>query len=155
MMMSITARVLAFSMLTALGLAACAPRTAPRSASPPAAPAARPDLVPMNRATTEAPGPFCNIDRRVAVPKLIVSVRNQGAVEAPPSTTTVGFSTGGDILQLPTPRVPAGGAVDLAPVTLPIACFNPHCEFKITVDAANTVNEGNAGNNVARGRCNG
>jgi hypothetical protein len=91
----------------------------------------------------------------VALPKLIVSVRNQGAVDAPPSTTTVAFSTGGDILQLPTPRVPAGGAVDLAPVTLPMACFNPHCEFKITADAANTVNEDNAGNNVAQGRCNG
>jgi hypothetical protein len=30
-----------------------------------------------------------------------------------------------------------------------------NCEFKITVDAGTAVNEDNAGNNVAQGRCSG
>jgi hypothetical protein len=146
--MRIVGQLLA-SLVMVLALAACA-----RTASPPVRQPARADLVPMNRVTGQAPGPFCNVDRRTAVPKLIVSVRNQGHADAPPSTTTVSFSPGG-VFQLPTPAVPAGGAVDLPPLNVPMACFNPNCEFKITVDSANTVNESNAGNNSAQGKCNG
>jgi subtilase family serine protease len=45
-----------------------------------------------------------------------------------------------------------GASVDLF-FPIPPACFNPNCEFRITVDANNQVNESNEGNNVAKGTC--
>ncbi len=33
------------------------------------------------------------------------------------------------------------------------ACFNPDCDFRITVDSAGQVSESNEANNVVNGRC--
>jgi hypothetical protein len=54
---------------------------------------------------------------------------------------------------LPTPAIPAGGSVDLSPLSIPGACFNPDCDFKITVDSNGQVNESNEGNNTVSGNC--
>lgn len=37
--------------------------------------------------------------------------------------------------------------------TSPNNCFNPDCEFQITVDSTLVVPESNEGNNVAKGVC--
>jgi subtilase family serine protease len=36
---------------------------------------------------------------------------------------------------------------------IPPHCFDPDCDFRITVDVANAVAETNEGNNVATGVC--
>ena len=110
-----------------------------------------PDLVPVPH-----PNPgigFCN--RVIEGPnqgKLVVTVKNQGTVDAPASVTTVEFIPGGAV-QIATPPIAAGASVDLPPLTFPIGCFNPDCNFRITVDSGSQVNESNEGNNSASGTC--
>jgi subtilase family serine protease len=36
---------------------------------------------------------------------------------------------------------------------IPPGCFDPNCEFRITVDLNNEVNESDEGNNIAKGTC--
>ncbi len=102
----------------------------------------RPDLVPR-------PGPngFCRREDGV----LIVTVCNQGSAPAGPSTTTVDFP-GHDSVSVPTPAIPAGGCVDIK-ADIPVGCFDPDCEFRITVDSAGVVTESDETNNTATGRC--
>lgn len=83
---------------------------------------------------------------------LHVTVRNQGNGDAPATTTTVDFLTFGSV-PVPTPPIPAGGIVTLPPVTIPIGCFNPDCEYRIVVDSTALVAESNEGNNTAMGEC--
>ena len=83
---------------------------------------------------------------------VVVSVRNQGNAEAPASTTTITFSPGGPV-SVQTPAIPAGDSVDLSPVDIPAGCFDPDCDFTITVDSNNQVSESNEDNNTAEGRC--
>jgi hypothetical protein len=92
---------------------------------------------------------FCRTD---ANGKLVIRVKNGGPVDAPASTTRVEFSPGGVVL-LMTPPIPAGGTVDIGPIGFPAVCFDPDCEFTITVDVNNNVNESNEVNNTAAGRC--
>ena len=117
-------------------------------------PVARPDLVVLKRVGLRTPGELCNLDPAAAAPRLIVSVRNQGPASAGPSITRVEFNPGGSF-DLATPPVPPGGAVDLPPLRVPASCFNPNCQFQITVDSASNVYESNAANNSASGRCTG
>jgi hypothetical protein len=105
------------------------------------------DLVPV---PDPQPGVgFCKRDNQG---RLVVTVKNQGTVDAPASTTTVDFVPGGSF-PLSTPAIPAGGSVDLTPLSIPAACFNPDCDFRITVDSNNQINESNEGNNNASGTC--
>jgi hypothetical protein len=103
-----------------------------------------PDLVPVPDET----GSFCRRDQRG---NLVVTVRNQGTAQAGPSVTAVDFGPHGTV-QVPTPPLGAGASVNLI-AAIPPPCFDPYCEFRITVDANNTVVEADEGNNVAVGVC--
>jgi subtilase family serine protease len=92
-------------------------------------------------------GGFC---RLTPDSKLIVTVKNQGAGPAGPSTTQVTFNSGS--VSLPTPALAPGASIDLF-FQVPAGCFRPDCGFRITVDAASVVIETNEANNVASGSC--
>ena len=121
-------------------------RVAPRRRS-----AGLPDLVPV-----PDPRPGIGFCKLVAEGpdkgKLVVTVKNQGNADAPASTTRVIFVPGGTF-DLPTPPIPAGGSVDLPPISIPGVCFNPDCNFRIIVDANNQVVESNKANNTGSGNC--
>ena len=53
---------------------------------------------------------------------------------------------------MPTPPLGSGASVDLN-FPIPRGCFDPDCEFRITVDANNQVIESDKGNNFASGTC--
>ena len=106
-----------------------------------------PDLVPV---PNPEPGiGFCELNDQN---RLVVTVKNQGDADAAASTTMVEFFPGGS-LSLLTPPIPAGGSVNLPPLDIPAACYNPDCNFRITVDANNEIIESDKDNNVASGIC--
>jgi hypothetical protein len=106
------------------------------------------DLLPIQKAAA-----FCNTDK--ARKKLIVTVKNQGTVDSPPTSTRVEFSRkqmfAGATVVNPTPSVTAGQSVDVE-FDIPSGCFEPDCGFKITVNS-NNANETNTENNSATGNC--
>jgi hypothetical protein len=102
-----------------------------------------PDLIPV----PDDQGNFCR--RREG--GLIVTVRNQGSAPAGPSVTRVDFGAHGTV-DMPTPGLGPGASVDLT-FSIPFGCFDPDCEFRITVDANNSVAESDEGNNTASGVC--
>ena len=108
----------------------------------------KPDLLPIGRPDLSGPISFCKTDDNH---RLMVTVKNQGNADAAASTTTVEFNPGGSV-SIATPAIPAGGTVDLS-FTIPSGCFNPDCDFTITVDSKNDINESNEGNNSAKGIC--
>jgi len=114
-------------------------------------PVGLPDLVPV---PDPRPGfGFCKlVEEGPDKGKLVVTVKNQGNADAPASTTRVIFAPGGSF-DLPTPPIPAGGSVDLPPISMPGVCFDPDCDFRIIVDANNQVVESNKANNMASGTC--
>lgn len=120
-------------------------RVQPRSTFWVPPPTGKPDLVPV----ADPKKGFCNRDRQG---NLIVTVKNQGSADAGPSTTRVEFSPGGPV-DIATPPIAAGQSVDLPPVGMPAACFNPDCNFRIVVDLNNDVDESDEMNNVASGTC--
>ena len=65
--------------------------------------------------------------------------------------TEVDFFAFGKV-SMPTPPLGVGALTDLI-FPIPPGCFNPNCEFRITVDANNQVSESNEGNNIAKGIC--
>jgi hypothetical protein len=100
-----------------------------------------PDLIPL-----AGEQGFCQDDRVISF-----IVRNQGAGAAGPSTTTVDFGPYGAV-SVPTPAIAPAQDVSLqAPI--PPGCFDPDCEFTITVDAGNALAESDEGNNVIQGVC--
>lgn len=78
-------------------------------------------------------------------------VRNQGVGAAGPSTTTVDFGPYGTI-SLPTLALAPTQDVPLQ-AAIPPGCFDPDCEFTITVDAGNVIAESDEGNNIIQGVC--
>jgi hypothetical protein len=112
------------------------------------------DLVAVNPHPDLGATGFCNLvaegpDRD----KLIVTVKNQGTVDASPSSTTiVEFLPSGSVSRL-TPVLRAGESVELAPIALPASCSDPDCGFTITVDAKNQLSEDDEGNNLVNGLC--
>ena len=112
-----------------------------------------PDLIPLTPLRLSGPDGFCALSGDRESPQLSVSVQNIGDGESPTSITTIEFFPGGSV-QLQTPAIPAGESAYLDPVAIPLVCFDPDCEFRITVDWRNEVNEsGGEGNNEADGRC--
>jgi len=111
----------------------------------------QPDLIPVRDG---ADVNFCDVDDQN---RLIVHVKNQGAAEAPPSTTRVEFKWGGtesQTVDLPTPLIAAGATQDIPTETeFPMGCFDPDCGFTITVDVNNDVAESGEANNTADGLC--
>ncbi len=102
-----------------------------------------PDLVPV----PDQFGSFC----RMRDGKLLVTVKNQGAGPAGPSTTEVEFFGHGTVSK-PTMALAPNAATDLL-FDIPPGCFSADCAFRITVDAQNAVTESNEGNNTANGIC--
>lgn len=124
----------------------CMPVTKARAGAAPA----KPDLVPVPAPNIPGPNGFCKKTKDGK--QLIVTVRNQGTAAAPASITIVGFSPGGSAPPSPTLALPAGASTDLV-FDIPASCSNPDCNFKITVDSTNTVDESNEANNTAEGLC--
>jgi len=86
---------------------------------------------------------------------LVVTVKNQGNLNAPASITRVSFSTsrGPITVDLTTPALGVGAAVDLGPIDIPGACFDPNCDFTVTVDINKNVSESSEVNNSTAGIC--
>lgn len=101
------------------------------------------DLVPIPTAT----GGFCRSDQR----GLIVIVCNQGTGPAGPSTTTVDFGQFGRV-DVPTPALEPL-ACTVVTAAIPEGCFDPDCNFSITVDSAGVVTESDKDNNTVTGVC--
>jgi hypothetical protein len=102
-----------------------------------------PDLIPV----PDPSGSFCKRQDLT----LTVTVKNQGTSGAGPSVTEVDFFAYGKV-SMPTPPLAPGASVDLL-LPIPPRSFDPDCEFQITVDANNQVNESDEGNNIGRGTC--
>jgi hypothetical protein len=105
----------------------------------------KPDLIPV-------PDPTLGFCRRQDL-KLTVTVKNQGSAHAGSSVTRVDFGAMGIATQ-PTPDLDPGESTDLT-FDIPPGCFDPDCEFRITVDSSGQVNESNEANNTASGICRG
>jgi hypothetical protein len=99
----------------------------------------KPDLIPI---------PTCQRDSQG---RLIVKVKNQGTVSASTSVTRVDFSPGG-VFNLNFPSI-AAGATEEVPLSIPGTCWNPDCDYEITVDLNNQIDEANESNNTASGAC--
>jgi len=123
--------------LTVMALAGCIP------------PTLLPDLVPAN-----PPGMFgyCNVDDSN---NLIVYVKNQGEADAPASLVKVQFylSSGLQEFSAPVGSLLAGETKSVSFV-IPLGCFNPDCNFIITVDSGEDITESSELNNtVVNGIC--
>jgi hypothetical protein len=117
--------------------------------------AATPDLVAEPLPQVSGRERFCRLGPKG---ELIVQVRNQGYTRANPTTTSVVFFPGGDVSRA-TPSVPAG-ASESEHFNIPSRCFNPRCDFMITVDASLDVWESlgdevdeRETNNIQLGQC--
>jgi len=111
-----------------------------------------PDLIPVASALT---GSFCMRDAAAA--NLLVTVENQGAANAAPTQVTVEFqtATGPVIHTASVPALAAGVSTSVA-VPFPVGpnwCYEPDCQFRITVDSAGTELESDETNNVASDYC--
>jgi hypothetical protein len=109
----------------------------------------KPDLIPSNPKPDLGNAGFCHKDDQG---RLLIMVKNQGDTDAPASTTTVDFFSFGSF-DLPTPPIPAGGSVTLPALNIPAGCYDPDCNFKITVDSKNQVKESNESNNQVASNC--
>jgi hypothetical protein len=109
-----------------------------------------PDLVPV---PVEESGGFCRLNN---AGQLVVKVENRGNVDAPECVTEVRFKGIEEPSILPTPAIPAGEARELE-LEIPQDCFkvdtNAVCEFTITVDVNNQVDELDKANNIVSGGC--
>lgn len=111
--------------------------------------ATAPDLVPESRIDGTGAETFC---RRDGAGNLVVRVRNESNADVLVQTTTVvEFSPGGP--RTGTTAAMPGGS--FAEVTFPIPpeCFNADCDFTITVDSDEAVDEADEDNNMADGIC--
>lgn len=108
-----------------------------------------PDLIPVPRGESGGPIDFCETDEETG--DLVVTVRNQGTGVAGPSTTEVDFGRYGTVLK-PTKKLDPGESVPLE-IPIPRGCYDPDCDFRITVDVDDVVTESDEGNNVASGTC--
>jgi CARDB len=100
-----------------------------------------PDLIPVSGEQG-----FCEDNRMISF-----IVRNQGTGAAGASTSTVDFGPYGTA-SLPTQALGPGQEI-LLQAAIPPGCFDPDCEFTITVDAGNVVAESDEGNNIVQGVC--
>ncbi|MEJ2303804.1 MAG: CARDB domain-containing protein [Anaerolineales bacterium] len=106
-----------------------------------------PDLIPV---PDPEPGVgFCRLDEEG---NLVVHVKNQGSAAAGASTTRVEFSPGG-VFDLYTAPIPPGVTIKLPAIPIPGECYNPDCDFRITVDVKGELVESNEANNTGSGRC--
>jgi hypothetical protein len=103
-----------------------------------------PDLVPVPDPQT---GSFCKLGEGY----LVVTVKNQGAATAGPSKAEVDFPGFGADTRMTNSLAP-GASEDLY-FPIPFGCYNPDCDFRITVDIGDDVLEADETNNVATDFC--
>ena len=141
-MRSQTLLLLFFGALAILVISGCAPK-------PDLAAVRLPDL------GTDPIG-YCNLD---SGGRLIGTVTNQGAVDAPASLARVTFTalnTADIVIERATPALAVGSSGELDPIDpadFAASCYNPDCHFTITLDYTNVVQEANEQNNTAEGYC--
>ncbi len=115
-----------------------------------------PDLVPVSIDDSLGRVGFC---QRGSVVPFTVTVKNQGGQDAQESVVRVEFFPGGSRTKQvfgpgPNGSLPPGVAWDIQFLDPPLGtCFNPDCDFRITVDSTSQIAESNEANNVADGRC--
>lgn len=106
------------------------------------------DLVPERRSGAEGPQGFCQRDDD----NLTVRVRNQANPDVLQQTAVrVDFGSFGR-QNATAPAIPGGSFADVA-VPIPAGCFNPDCDFTITVDFNDDVDEADETNNEEEGIC--
>jgi len=123
--------------LTVMALVGCIP------------PTLLPDLVPAN--PTGMFG-YCNVDDSN---NLIVYVKNQGDADAPASLVKVQFYLTSGLQEFSTPidPIPVGETKSVS-FAIPSGCFNPDCNFIITVDSGEEISESSELNNtIVNGTC--
>jgi hypothetical protein len=55
-------------------------------------------------------------------------------------------------VDVPTPALNPGDCADVE-AEIPLGCFDPDCDFRITVDSKGVVKESDETNNTVGGRC--
>ena len=113
------------------------------------------NLLPMRAPGWEGsldPIAYCNLSANNA--GLVVIIKNIGREDAPATTTRVTFTslpTGDLDVDLATPAIAARQQAELAPILFdgfPSNCFQPDCDFTITADVDNVVEETSEVNTV-------
>ena len=109
-----------------------------------------PDLIAVPDGSFGGADAYCEMS---GVPQLRIVIQNQGQGNAPASVTRVSFVPGGT-QDVPTAPLSSGERRVLAPILIPRACFDPDCDFTITVDSRTQLDEATGeANNVTDGRC--
>ena len=103
------------------------------------------DLVAVNNPSDWAS--FCDFDNE----NLRVHIKNQGTADAGPSTVEVDFGQHGKVSQ-PVPSLTVGATTTIL-IPMSHVCYDPDCEFVITVDSSNDIDESNELNNSQTGSC--
>ncbi|MHC4120748.1 MAG: CARDB domain-containing protein [Planctomycetota bacterium] len=112
------------------------------------------DLVPERVPGTVGPNGFCRREGE----DLVVRVTNIGNKDSGTTTTRVGFTGASGVsgvsaqTKVTNPVPKNGGSVDVR-FKIPAECFNPDCDFVITVDVNDDENEQKENNNIAKGTC--
>ena len=112
-------------------------------------PVPSPDLVPANPPGMSG---YCNVDDSN---NLIIYVKNQGDADAPASLVKVQFYLASGLQEFSSAivAIPAGETKSVS-FAIPSGCFNPDCNFIITVDSGEGISESNELNNtVDNGTC--
>lgn len=114
-----------------------------------------PDLVPVKALGDTSDPMFCERDE---AGHILIYVKNQGNADAISSAVEVEFFLGQGVSvniggQQETGVLLQGGTSQPISVTIPDGCWNADCDFKITVDILNKVEETNEQNNSVEGRC--
>lgn len=107
----------------------------------------KPDLVPFKPLSFPGGLGYCSLDDSG---NLKVYVENQGNADA--SGTTVGvkfYVDNAEIWKFATVGPISAGDTEVVLIPIPNGCFNPDCDFTITVDYTNTVIESNELNNTS------
>ncbi len=123
--------------LTVMALVGCYP------------PVPSPDLVPANPPGMSG---YCNVDDSN---NLIIYVKNQGDADAPASLVKVQFYLASGLQEFSSAivAIPAGETKSVS-FAIPSGCFNPDCNFIITVDSGEGISESSELNNtVDNGTC--
>ncbi|MFQ5569442.1 MAG: CARDB domain-containing protein [Rhodothermales bacterium] len=112
------------------------------------------DLVPVQAPNNPT---LCERDQ---AGNLLLYVKNQGTAEASSSAVEVQFM---NVSPGYSPKVRAQGvtgplqagatSTSVISAAIPEGCFNPDCDFEITVDIVNEVQETNEQNNSIQGAC--
>jgi len=108
-----------------------------------------PDLIPVKGSGRPT---FCDLDSQG---NLLVHIKNQGMGASHGAEVEVKFQIAPGYYQ--TVRgahgLIAAGQTDTVSIVIPSGCFNPDCDFTITVDIVNEIQESNESNNTATGVC--